>query len=93
MPFKEPENINYNKYFKAFLFISLTVLLTYCAMAVITHFSLNYMSPDYKFSNSLNSIFNTKTAIFKFFAGFVIIYLIWILSAVFIKYIRRNIFF
>jgi len=93
MPYKEPDNINYNKYLKAFFYITLTIIVTYATMAVITHFSLNYTSPDYKFLQSLKSIFDTKTAVFKFFGTFLIINVIWILSAVFIKYIRRNIFF
>jgi len=79
---------------KTLLMITIISLLTYAVMAVITHFSLNYQLPEYKFYQSLQSIFDTKTDIFIFFIGFIIINIVWISSALiirlFIKYFKRK---
>ncbi len=70
-------------------------LVTYAAMAVITHFSLHYRFPGYKLSQSLMSVYDFNTDIFKFYAGFMIINAIWIVAAVIVyniyKIIRKRI--
>ncbi len=70
-------------------------LITYAVMAVITHFSLHYRFQGYKFSQSLISVYDFNTDIFKFYAGFMIINAIWIVAAVIVyninKIIRKRI--
>ncbi len=91
MTYKEPNKIDYQKHLKVFVYISFATLLTYAIMAVITHFSLNYEAESYEFNQSLQSIFDTETDMFKFFAGFVVIYVVWILSAVILQYIKKSV--
>jgi len=77
------------KIFKTLFMIFFIALLTYAIMAVITHFSLNYQLPNYKFTQSLISIFDFSTDIFKFFIGFILINIIWITLAILIFYIKN----
>lgn len=79
------------KYFETLTIIFLIVIATYSIMAIITHFSLNYKFDDYKLTDSILSIFDRETAIFKFFIGFIILIISWILSAMLIKYIKDKI--
>ena len=77
------------KIFKTLLMILIITLLTYAVMSVITHFSLNYQLPEYTFSQSLLSVFDFSTDIFKFFFGFILINIIWISMALLIFYIKK----
>ncbi len=77
------------KTIKTLFMIFFIALLTYAMMAVITHFSLNYQLPNYKFTQSLISIFDFSTDIFKFFIGFILINIIWISLAILIFYITK----
>lgn len=88
---KDNKNIDNNliSVFKTVIIISAITLLTYIIMAIITHFSLNYETETYKFSQSLAYIFNIKSSIFKFFIGFVFLNIIWILLAIFIKFLKK----
>ena len=81
----------FKKYFafKTMITIAFIAFLTYAVMAVITHFSLNLNTENYSFSKSLASIFNTNTAIFKFFIYFMILNVIWISIAVSIFKIKK----
>lgn len=81
--------IKAEKIFKTLLIILIITLFTYAVMAVITHFSLNYQLPNYKFSQSLQSIYNFNTDMFKFFIGFIIINIVWISAAIFIWFITK----
>ncbi|MCF6365598.1 MAG: hypothetical protein L3J35_05285 [Bacteroidales bacterium] len=74
---------------KTLLSIFLIALITYAVMAIITHFSLNFETETYKFKKSIDSIFNTSTAIFKFFTVFMLVNISWIIIAVLIHYIKR----
>ncbi|NPA45254.1 MAG: hypothetical protein GXO49_06960 [Chlorobi bacterium] len=90
---KDKKNID-NKLisvFKTVFTISAIALLTYVIMAIITHFSLNYETETYKFSQSLEYVFNTNSAIFKFFLGFVLLNVSWILLAIFINFLKKQI--
>ncbi len=89
---KDNKNIENNliTIFKTVFIISFIVILTYVIMAVITHFSLNYKTETYSFSQSLLSIFNTKTAIFKFFTAFILLNIVWISFAILIKFIKKQ---
>ncbi len=78
--------------FKTLLYIFLIALITYAVMAVITHFSLNFETETYRFRESLLSVFNSKTAIFKFFLSFMILNIIWILFAVSFRFIKKRFF-
>ncbi len=78
--------------FKTLVYIFLIALITYAVMAVITHFSLNYKTETYHFIESLKSIFNTDTAMFKFFVGFMILNILWILFAVTIQFVKKRFF-
>jgi len=82
---------NAEKTFKTLFMILIITLLTYAVMAVITHFSLNYQLPDYKFSQSLLSIIDFDTDIFMFFIGFIIINIVWTAFALFIFFIKKQI--
>lgn len=77
---------------KTLVYIFLIALITYAVMAVITHFSLNYKTETYHFTESLKSIFNTDTAMFKFFVGFMILNILWILFAVTIQFLKKRFF-
>lgn len=77
---------------KTLVYIFFIALITYAVMAVITHFSLNFGTESYQFSQSLNSIFNTQTAIFNFFLSFIIMNIVWILLAVCIHFIKKRFF-
>ncbi len=77
---------------KTLLYIFIIALITYAAMAVITHFSLNYKTEAYYFTQSLNSIFNTETAMFKFFIAFMVLNICWIIFAVLIQFIKKRFF-
>ena len=89
------DNKNTDKKFiailKTILSISVIAIITYAIMAVITHFSLNFELENYSFRQSLISIFNTDTAIFKFFTGFMILNIIWLSFAVIIHLIKKSI--
>ncbi len=82
---------NTEKIFKTILMILIITLLTYAVMAVITHFSLNYKLPDYKFSQSLISITDFNTDFFTFFIGFIFVNIIWISFALLIFFIKKQI--
>jgi hypothetical protein len=82
-------NVIASPFVRTFSKIFLIIILTYSLMAIITHASLNRGFDDYKFSQSLISIFDTKTAIFKFFVAFMIINILWILGAWGIKSIKN----
>jgi hypothetical protein len=71
---------------KIAVIILILILVTYVIMAVVTDLSLNLESGTYKFMHSLKAIFDTHTAIFKFFRILMAIFGVWILLAVFIKY-------
>jgi len=88
---KDSKNIDNNliSIFKTVFVISAIALLTYVIMAIITHFSLNYETETYKFSQSLAYVFNTNSAIFKFFIGFVMLNISWILLAIFINFLKK----
>ena len=77
---------------RTMLIIACIAVLTYAIMAVITHFSLNFEFENYKFKESLLSIFDFDTAIFKFFIGFMIINIIWLSVAVIIFLIKKTVF-
>ncbi|NPA68241.1 MAG: hypothetical protein GXO50_06490 [Chlorobi bacterium] len=76
---------------KTTLMIFIITVFTYAVMAVITHFSLNYKLPDYNFTDSLMSVFNFNTDIFKFFSGFILINIFWITIAVSINLLLKQI--
>ncbi|MEA2042172.1 MAG: hypothetical protein U9N85_06420 [Bacteroidota bacterium] len=72
MPEKEQKReLNFERVVLILLYISIITLLTYAVMAVITHFSLNYSIQNYSFTDSLKSVTDTNTAMFKFFFLFV----------------------
>jgi len=87
------DNINMNKsiltILKTLLIILGIALLMYAIMAIITHFSLNYEMENYTFSQSLNYIFNTKTAIFKFFIAFMVLNIVWVSIAISINFFKK----
>lgn len=89
---KDKKNIENNliRIFKTIFTILLLAISMYIIMAIITHFSLNYNNENYKFTQSLLSIFNSDTAIFKFFFAFVILNVSWILVAVMINFIKNK---
>ena len=90
------DNKNTDKKFitilKTIVSISIIAILTYALMAIITHFSLNFELENYKFKESLISIIDIDTAIFKFFIGFMILNIIWLSFAVIIHMIKKTIF-
>ena len=90
------DNKNTDKKFiailKTILSISFIAIITYAIMAIITHFSLNFKLENYKFKESLISIIDIDTAIFKFFIGFMILNIIWLSFAVIIHMIKKTIF-
>lgn len=75
---------------RTMIIIALIAFSTYAIMAVITHFSLNFELRDYKFKDSLLSIFNTETAIFKFFLGFMILNFVWLSIALLIYSVKKT---
>jgi len=77
---------------KTLIIMALIAVMTYALMAVITHFSLHFESDNYLFSESLKSVFDTKTAIFKFFVVFMILNIVWLSLAVSIYYIKKQFF-
>lgn len=87
------DNINMNKsiltILKTLLIILGIALLMYAIMAIITHFSLNYETENYTFSQSLNYIFNTKTAIFNFFIAFMVLNIVWVSIAISINFFKK----
>lgn len=91
---KENKNqeLSFEMVIRIMVYIILTALGTYAVMAVITHFSLNYLSPGYSFSDSLYSVLDTNTPIFKFVIGFGILSLATVFVAVFIKLIKEKVF-
>jgi len=76
--------------FKTLGMILLIALIMYSVMAVITHFSLNYETDGYQFFQSLSYIFNIETAIFRFFAAFMLLNMGWIFLAVSINFIQKQ---
>ena len=80
---------NLVKVLKTLIVITIIALITYAIMAVITHFSLNFETEKYKFYFSLKSIFDTETAIFKFFTGFMILNILWLLISVSIFFLKK----
>jgi len=66
--------------------ITVITIITYVVMAVITHFSLHYKFPEYKFSQSLKSVFDFNTDFFKFFLWFILINIVWISVAVLLNF-------
>jgi len=89
---KDKKNIDKSliSVFKTLLTIAIIVTFTFVIMAVITHFSLNYKLETYNFTDSLLFIFNPESSFFKFFEGFILLNVIWILLAVFIKFISKQ---
>lgn len=88
------DNKNTDKNFfavKTIVTIIIIAFVTYAIMAVINHFSLNFEFENYAFKNSLVSIFDTDTAIFKFFMYFMILNFVWISIALSIRLINRSI--
>ena len=77
---------------RTMIIMALIAIATYAIMAVITHFSLNFEFENYKFKDSLLSIFNTETAIFKFFLGFMILNIIWLSIALLIHSVKKTLF-
>lgn len=77
---------------RTILIIALIAIAAYSIMAVITHFSLNFELENYKFKDSILSIFNTETAIFKFFIGFMILNIVWLIIAVSIYSVKKFLF-
>jgi len=86
---KNKEN-KMSKVVKTLLYILLIAIITYAVMAVITHFSLNFETETYKFKKSIDSIFDTSTAIFKFFSAFMLLNISWIIIAVSIYFIKKK---
>lgn len=80
---------NLVKVLKTLIIITIIALITYAIMAVITHFSLNFETEEYIFFLSLKSIFDTETAIFKFFTGFMILNILWLLISVSIFFLKK----
>jgi hypothetical protein len=89
---KKFPDINLKTVIRTMIIIALIAVLTYATMAVITHFSLNFKLETYKFRDSLLSIFDFETAIFKFFLGFMILNIIWLSLALLIWLIKKIIF-
>lgn len=85
---KNTEN-NLIKVLKTLIVIAIIAVITYAVMAVITHFSLNFESENYKFYTSIKSIFDFETAIFKFFKGFMILNISWIFISVSIFFFKK----
>ena len=85
---KNTEN-HYVKVLKTLSIIAVIALITYAIMAIITHFSLNFESDNYKFNSSIISVFDTETAIFKFFIGFMILNISWLAVSVSIFFIKK----
>lgn len=67
------EKISLKRVIKTIAAMLIIAIITYVIMAIITHFSLNYLTENYKFYQSIVSVFDTDTAIFKFFIGFVVL--------------------
>ncbi len=80
------EKISFNLVVKTITAMIIISIITYVVMAIITHFSLNYLSDNYKFHQSIVSVFDFKTAIFKFFGGFIILCTSTVVIAVSIKF-------
>lgn len=76
---------------KTLAVIAVIIIATYSIMAVITHFSLNFETENYKFTDSLLSVFNTETAIFKFFTIFMIMNVAWLSIALLVYFIKKMI--
>lgn len=75
--------------------LSIMLLITisaYVIMAIITHFSLNYLAENYRFSQSLISVFDTETAIFNFFFVFVIMCVTTVLTAISVKIAKEEMY-
>ncbi len=88
---KDNKNTRKNlvKILKTLAAIALIAIITYSIMAIITHFSLNFESENYKFNTSLKSIFDTETAIYKFFFGFMILNISWLFISVSIFFLKK----
>ncbi len=89
---KKSVPVSFEKVIKVVLYIIFISLATYAIMAVITHFSLNYLNKNYTFSQSLISIFDTKTAMFKFFRAFAYVEGGFVILALIIKLIKDKVF-
>ncbi len=83
--------ITFEKIFLTVIIMSFITVATYVIMAVITHFSLNYLTDNYNFLQSLISVFDISTAIFKFFSAFMIMFVATIFIAIFIKLAKKQI--
>ncbi len=68
--------------------IFLVFAVSYIIMAVITHFSLNYLGNEYRFGQSLTAVFDTNTAIFEFFRAFVILVVTVVITALFVRKLK-----
>lgn len=85
-------SVTFEKVVKVVIYIILISLATYAVMAVITHFSLNYLNGDYRFVQSLKAVFDTETAMFKFFRAFALLESGFIILALFTKLIKDKVF-
>lgn len=82
----------FTRILRTMIIIVLIAIAAYAIMAVITHFSLNFELENYKFKDSLLSIFDSGTAIFKFFLGFMILNIVWISIAVLFYTVKKTLF-
>jgi|GEM_PF-2734306 hypothetical protein len=89
---KKNTDIHFTVILKTVFIILIITFFTYSIMAVITHFSLNYKSENYLFIDSIKSVFDTTTAIFKFFAAFILLNIVWVTVAIFIRFIKNKFF-
>lgn len=92
MPDSKTSSLSFEKGVRIVLYILLISLATYAVMAVITHFSLHNLQDGYTFSQSLLAIFDTETAMYKFFRAFMFLETGFVLLAILIKLIREKIF-
>lgn len=92
MPENSTSAFSFEKALRIIVYIVLISLATYAVMAVITHFSLNYLQEDYYFSQSLAAIFDTDTAMFKFFRAFMLLEGGFVSLTILVKLIKEKVF-
>ncbi len=92
---QNPENkaydVKFEKIVKTMIYIFIIAFATYAVMAVITHFALNNMAEDYKFSQSLLAVFDTDTPMFKFAFDFGLLNLATVFIALILKLMKEQI--